>query len=167
MVSDRLKSSWRKPTRFDGRNWKEQNRKMSNKFPARQVSCWIKFSEKKCISDTQKKKDFLFERKSFFRNLKENVHSHFIYRFSAPKNSDHAPKYPSSSAHRRDWDKLDKDFQAEIEAETPEGDQALNQLFQKIYADGTDETKRAMMKSFVSIIVYNLLISNLCRSRNL
>ncbi|XP_033742093.1 protein SGT1 homolog [Pecten maximus] len=61
---------------------------------------------------------------------------------------DHANKYPSSSHYTKDWDKLVTDIAKEEKEEKPEGDAALNNLFQKIYGDGSDETKKAMMKSF-------------------
>lgn len=35
-----------------------------------------------------------------------------------------------------------------VEDDKVEGDQALNKLFQDIFANGSDETKKAMMKSF-------------------
>ncbi|XP_072119603.1 protein SGT1 homolog isoform X4 [Mobula birostris] len=56
--------------------------------------------------------------------------------------------YPSSSHYTKDWDKLVMEIKKEENEEKPEGDAALNQLFQKIYADGSDEVKRAMNKSF-------------------
>ncbi|XP_074651984.1 protein SGT1 homolog [Tubulanus polymorphus] len=59
-----------------------------------------------------------------------------------------AQSYPTSSKKPHDWDKLACDIKKEEEKEEPEGDAALNKLFQKIYADGSEETKRAMMKSF-------------------
>lgn len=59
------------------------------------------------------------------------------------------PKYPSSSQHTRDWDQLAHEIKKEEKDEKLEGDAALNQLFQQIYADGNDEVKRAMNKSFV------------------
>lgn len=59
-------------------------------------------------------------------------------------------KYPSSSHYTRDWDKLVAEVKKEEKEEKPEGDAALNKLFQQIYSDGSDEVKKAMNKSFVS-----------------
>ena len=47
---------------------------------------------------------------------------------------------------KANWNQLDKAAAAEEEA--PQGDQALNKLFQDIFANGSADTKRAMMKSF-------------------
>lgn len=58
-------------------------------------------------------------------------------------------KYPSSSHYTRNWDKLVAEVKAEEKEEKPEGDAALNKLFQKIYGDGSDEVKKAMNKSFM------------------
>lgn len=60
-------------------------------------------------------------------------------------NDTNKPSYPSSSKKKYDWDSLEKS----IEDEKPEGDAALNNLFQQIYRDASDETKRAMMKSYI------------------
>ena len=59
-------------------------------------------------------------------------------------------KYPSSSHCHHNWDALEAQVKAEEKDEKLEGDAALNQLFQQIYRDGSEETRRAMNKSFVS-----------------
>lgn len=60
-------------------------------------------------------------------------------------------QYPTSSHYTRKWDKMVVDISEEEKNEKLEGDAALNQLFQQIYSDGSDEVRRAMNKSFVSI----------------
>ena len=47
------------------------------------------------------------------------------------------------------WDNLATTVAREEKDEKLEGDAALNKLFQQIYADGSDDLKRAMSKSFV------------------
>lgn len=58
------------------------------------------------------------------------------------------PKYPSSALKAKDWDRVVGDIAKEEADEKPEGEAALNALFQKIYSQGSDEVKRAMNKSF-------------------
>lgn len=60
-----------------------------------------------------------------------------------------APAYPTSSSKKHDWDKLEAEVKKEEEDEKLEGDAALNKLFQKIYGQGSEETRRAMNKSFM------------------
>ena len=57
-------------------------------------------------------------------------------------------QYPSSSKVTKDWSALEKQVLEEDEAEEPSGDQALNKLFQQIYSNADDDTRRAMIKSF-------------------
>lgn len=58
-------------------------------------------------------------------------------------------KYPTSQNVVKDWNKLEAQLTKEEKDEKLEGDAALNQLFQQIYGDGSDEVRRAMNKSFV------------------
>lgn len=58
-----------------------------------------------------------------------------------------APASISSARKPKDWNALVRDI--EKDQEKPEGEAALNALFQQIYSNADDDTKRAMMKSFV------------------
>ncbi|KAJ3291665.1 Cochaperone protein [Borealophlyctis nickersoniae] len=63
----------------------------------------------------------------------------------AGANAADKPTYPSSAKKKLDWNALEKT----VEQEKPEGEQALNALFQQIYRDANDDVRRAMMKSYV------------------
>jgi suppressor of G2 allele of SKP1 len=51
-------------------------------------------------------------------------------------------------ASHRDWDAIERDVAREEESESPEGDEAVNKLFQSIYKNANEDTRRAMIKSF-------------------
>lgn len=61
---------------------------------------------------------------------------------------DEPSHYPTSSKRVVDWDKVESEVKVEEENEKEEGDAAVQKLFQKIYADADDDTRRAMNKSF-------------------
>ncbi|KAL3271463.1 hypothetical protein HHI36_021949 [Cryptolaemus montrouzieri] len=60
---------------------------------------------------------------------------------------DKPPSYPTSKG--TDWSAIEKDINAQESQDKPEGEEALNKLFQEIYGKGSDEVKKAMNKSFM------------------
>jgi suppressor of G2 allele of SKP1 len=65
---------------------------------------------------------------------------------SIPKAKDAAIPRPYSSD--RDWDAIEKSVIEDEKNEKPEGDEAMNKLFQQIYGNASEETRRAMIKSY-------------------
>ncbi|XP_012286770.1 protein SGT1 homolog [Orussus abietinus] len=58
------------------------------------------------------------------------------------------PKYPSSSKKTCDWDKIEKEITTEEEQVSSQGNDAVIALFKRVYDNGTDDVKRAMIKSY-------------------
>ena len=56
--------------------------------------------------------------------------------------------YPSSSKKKVEWTAVESEAKRLEAEEKPEGDAALQKLFQQIYRDASDDTRRAMVKSF-------------------
>ena len=50
------------------------------------------------------------------------------------------------------WSSLERKIKQDEKDGKDSEEDPLNSLFKKVYGDGSDDTRRAMMKSFVSII---------------
>ncbi|CAH1118604.1 unnamed protein product [Phaedon cochleariae] len=61
---------------------------------------------------------------------------------------DKPPSYPTSKKGK-DWSLIEKEIIQQEAQEKPEGEEAVNKLFQEIYGKGSDEVKMAMNKSYM------------------
>ena len=51
-------------------------------------------------------------------------------------------------ASHRDWDAIERNLKLQEKQEVPEGEEAMNKLFQDIYSRADEDTRRAMIKSY-------------------
>lgn len=59
------------------------------------------------------------------------------------------PEYPTSSKVKKDWTQIDKAIEKDLSQEKPSGEDALNHLLKGIYSNASEETRRAMNKSYL------------------
>ncbi|POY73280.1 hypothetical protein BMF94_3614 [Rhodotorula taiwanensis] len=79
-----------------------------------------------------------------------------LVKMAEPKADEHpSHAYPSSSRKQHNWDAIvkksaeeDEELAKEFSKNPNSGDKAVNELFQKLYADASDEQRRAMIKSY-------------------
>jgi suppressor of G2 allele of SKP1 len=77
-------------------------------------------------------------------NLTKKNKGHKWTSLTRDDNGSSVPLKGPAPMYKKDWEAISKT----IEDEKKEGEQALTQLFQDIYKNGNDETRKAMMKSF-------------------
>nr|WNT99869.1 suppressor of G2 allele of SKP1 [Gymnema sylvestre] len=81
-------------------------------------------------------------------SLEYNADTSVVQRVNVATVSSQRPNYPSSKP-TKNWDKLEAEVKKEEKEEKLDGDAALNKFFREIYRDADEDTRRAMMKSFV------------------
>jgi len=119
-------------------------------FDAIDVSqCKVKIMQEKVLIKLRKKNSYNWN--DLFGNGAKEEDEKSDEDESIPKTKEIPLIDPSKArpySSQRDWDAIGKDLHKQEEKEKPEGDEALNKLFQQIYGKANDDTRRAMSKSF-------------------
>lgn len=106
-------------------------------------NCQVKFKDEKVLIKLRKTKQF-----EWFELMGKEP----VIKDPPPMPGTDVPTLDATKARpyasHRDWDAIEKNVKAEEDNEKPEGDEAMNKLFKQIYAGASEETRRAMVKSY-------------------
>lgn len=111
----------------------------------------IKFMDEKVLIKLNKMNEHewhdLFERGE---SKKTSVKKDSITKTSSSSTSSTTVAKPVTRpyASHKDWNAIERDVVREEENETPDGEEAVQKLFQSIYKNANEDTRRAMIKSF-------------------
>lgn len=72
-------------------------------------------------------------------------HWNALEKEGASSTTDEKMAYPTSSRVKHDWEQLERSEEAETEEP-----KSVDAFFKKLYSGASEDTRRAMMKSFVS-----------------
>ena len=123
--------------------------------------CRVQIKPEKVLIKLRKVKPYewheLLAKKELFKSTATT--SEAAAKKSAPATASPAPdsssialnsssELPKPYASHRNWDQIEKHIKEEEAAETPQGDEAANRLFQQIYQNADEDTRRAMIKSY-------------------